>query len=62
MIEYMTAQEAASKWGITVRRVQVLCSSGRIVGATKHASVWAIPRGAEKPYKETSGPKKKKCD
>ncbi len=60
MIEYMTAQEAADKWGITVRRVQVLCSNGRIEGATKHASVWAIPRNAEKPCKETSGPKKKK--
>ncbi len=59
MIEYMTAQEAANKWGITVRRVQILCSNGRIIGATKHASVWAIPRNAEKPCKVISGPKKR---
>ena len=60
MHEYVTAQEAAQKWGITVRRVQVLCSNGRIPGARKHASVWAIPRNAEKPDKIPSGPKQKR--
>lgn len=62
MNEYMTAQEAASKWGITVRRVQILCSKGRVFGAIKHASVWAIPKSIDKPCKETSGPRKKKSD
>lgn len=33
MIEYITTCEAAEKWGITVRRVQLLCSQGRIEGA-----------------------------
>lgn len=33
-MEYMTAKEAAQKWNITVRRVQVLCSQGRIQGAS----------------------------
>lgn len=59
MVEYMTAQEAATKWGITVRRVQVLCNEGRIPSAMKHASVWFIPRSAEKPDKLPSGPKRK---
>ena len=58
MIDYITAQEAANKWGITIRRVQVLCAQGRIEGAVKHASVWAIPRNAKKPAKLESGPKK----
>jgi len=49
MNDYMTAKEAAEKWGITVRRVQVLCSEGRISGAMKYASVWAIPKIAKKP-------------
>lgn len=49
MFEYMTAQEAAEKWGITARRVQILCVQGRIPGAKKYATVWAIPKDAEKP-------------
>lgn len=58
MKEYMTAQEAAQKWGITTRRVQVLCSQGRVAGAIKYASVWAIPINTVKPVKLQSGPKK----
>ena len=49
MFDYMTVKEAAEKWGITPRRVQLLCVQGRIGGAMKHASVWAIPKSAEKP-------------
>ena len=48
----MTVKEAAGKWGLSVRRVQLLCVEGRIEGAIKHASVWAIPKGAEKPKDE----------
>lgn len=59
MMEFMTAQEAAEKWGITVRRVQILCSEGKIQGAVKYASVWAIPRSAEKPV-DGRGTRKKK--
>ena len=29
-MEYLTTTEAAECWGITPRRVQVLCKSGRI--------------------------------
>lgn len=32
MFEYMTAQEAAELWGISVRRVQRLCKENRIEG------------------------------
>ncbi len=48
-MEYMTIQEAAELWGITERRIQVLCSSGRLDGATKFGRQWAIPVGTEKP-------------
>lgn len=48
-MEYMTIQEAASRWGITERRIQVLCASGRLEGATKFGRQWAIPADAEKP-------------
>lgn len=46
---YITVQEAAEKWKLTTRRVQVLCSEGRIPGATKYASIWIIPEDTEKP-------------
>lgn len=52
MFEYMTAKEAAEKWGISQRRVQLLCVQGRIAGVIKYASVWVIPRDAQKPKDE----------
>jgi len=52
MFEYMTVKEAAEKWDLSVRRVQLLCVEGRIEGAIKHASVWAIPKDSEKPKDE----------
>ncbi len=47
-MEYLTTAEAAERWGITARRVQVLCKSGRIEG-TVYKGVWLIPADAEKP-------------
>lgn len=50
MIEgYLTIKEVADKWGITRRRVQTLCSQGRIEGATKFGHEWAIPANVERP-------------
>lgn len=48
-MEYMTATEAAEKWGISSRRVHTLCAGGRIEGATRLGNAWAIPKNAEKP-------------
>lgn len=48
-MNYITAQEAADKWSITRRRVQILCSEGRIEGALKKANLWLIPIEADKP-------------
>lgn len=48
-MEYMSAPEAAKKWGISERRVQVLCSQGRIDGVSKLGYMWLIPKEAEKP-------------
>lgn len=48
-MEYITIQEAAERWGVSERRIQVLCSSGRLDGATKFGRQWAIPADAEKP-------------
>lgn len=51
-MQYLSLRQTAEKWGISVRRVQLLCSTGRITGATKIGSYWAIPITAEKPKDE----------
>lgn len=48
-MEYMTIQEASKRWGITSRRIQVLCAESRIDGAVKFGRQWAIPVITEKP-------------
>jgi hypothetical protein len=45
----MTPKEASEKWGITERRVQVLCGSGRVDGAVRMGRAWIIPKGTSKP-------------
>jgi hypothetical protein len=46
---YMTASQAAEKWNISQRRVQILCAQDRIKGVFKLGDNWAIPDEAEKP-------------
>lgn len=48
-MEYISAQEASLKWGVSKRRVQLLCSIGRIEGVTRVGNMWLIPKDAEKP-------------
>lgn len=48
-MKYMTASQASEKWGISQRRVQILCAGGRIPGVFKLGEVWAIPADMEKP-------------
>lgn len=48
-MEYMTINEAAKKWNLSVRRVQTICSEGMIEGVVKFGQAWAIPKDAEKP-------------
>ena len=50
MFEYMTAQEAAELWSISVRRVQRLCKENRIEGVLNVNRVWLIPKNAKKPF------------
>lgn len=46
---YITAGQAAHKWGISQRRVQILCAESRIDGVFKLGEAWAIPEEASKP-------------
>lgn len=48
-MEYMSAREAANKWGISQRRVAILCSEQRIAEATMVGNMWLIPTTSEKP-------------
>ena len=49
MFEYMTAQEAAEKWNVSLRWVQRLCKENRIDGVMNINRVWLIPQNAQKP-------------
>lgn len=48
-MEYLTIKQAAEKWNLTTRWVQVLCSTGKIEGVVKFGRAWDIPANAEKP-------------
>ncbi len=50
----MTIKEAAALWGITERRVNELCKTGRIPGAYKNGRQWLIPDNAKKPADQRS--------
>ncbi|MFR1517355.1 MAG: LuxR C-terminal-related transcriptional regulator [Clostridia bacterium] len=48
-MQYLSAREAAERWGISLRYTQRLLSEGRIPGAKKYQRSWMIPVDAEKP-------------
>lgn len=49
-MQYISAKEAAEKWGISERRVRALCESGRIEGVTRCGDwVWSIPAETPRP-------------
>lgn len=48
-MKYMTAKEAADLWGISQRRVAILCAEGRIPKAEILGNMWLIPKEAQKP-------------
>ena len=43
-------KQAAEKWGISERRVQILCKENRIPGVSKIGYMWLIPKSAVKPF------------
>ena len=46
---FITAKQASEKWGISDRRIRVLCSEGKISGAYQDGRSWKIPADAKKP-------------
>lgn len=65
-MEYITIQEAAGKWDLSERRIQVLCTSNRLPGAVKFGRQWAIPADTAKPddarIKSGKYVKNRKCE
>ena len=48
-MKYLSIAQTAERWGISTRRIQILCGEGRVPGAIRIGSVWGIPENAEKP-------------
>ena len=48
-MEYLKIDEAAEKWGLGIRRVQILCAEGKIEGVVRFGRSWMIPKYAAKP-------------
>lgn len=46
---YITVKQAAEKWGISERRIRVLCAQGKINGVYQEGRGWKIPADALKP-------------
>ena len=51
-MRYMTVSEAAAKWGLTARSVQLHCLKGNIPGVNLKGKAWQIPAEAEKPSRK----------
>lgn len=48
-MDYIKVSEAAKKWGLSPRRVRVLCAEGKIEGAFQKGKLYFIPENAKKP-------------
>ena len=48
-MDYITTIEMSKIWGISSRRISLLCSQGRVPGAEKKGKTWLIPKDAVKP-------------
>lgn len=63
-MEFLTTKQAAELWGISPRRVALLCAQGRIPGTVKAGKTWLLPpdakspliRGSRKGKKEVADP------
>jgi len=48
-MEYKSVAQIAEQWGISDRRVRILCQQGKIDGVIRKGRTWLIPADAEKP-------------
>lgn len=48
-MEYLTTVEMSEKWGISSRRIGILCADNRIPGVIKKGKTWLIAFDSVKP-------------
>lgn len=48
-MDYLKIEDVARKWGLSSRRIQVLCSQGKIEGVIRFGRDWMIPKNANRP-------------
>lgn len=48
-MKYLTTSQIAEKWGLTERRIRMMCQEGKIEGAFLVGKTWNIPENTEKP-------------
>ena len=48
-MNYIKVSKAAEKWGISARRVRLLCANGKIDGVIRKGNLYMIPENATKP-------------
>ena len=46
---YLTTKEMSKEWGISSRRIALLCEKERIDGVIKKGKTWLIPSDSLKP-------------
>lgn len=51
-MDYISVEQAADKWEVSVRTVQIYCTQNKIPGAEKRSGVWFIPQNAERPRRK----------
>lgn len=57
-MNYVTTIEMSEIWGISARRIALLCEQERIEGVIKKGKTWLIPEDAEKPADKRKNVKK----
>lgn len=49
MVKFISTTDAGKRWGLSSRRVAILCTEGRIPNAQKIGNTWMLPEDSEKP-------------
>ena len=44
-MKYLSIAQTAERWGISTRRIQILCGEGRVPGAIRIGTVWLSHHG-----------------
>lgn len=58
-MNYIKVSEVAAKWGISARRVRILCEQNRIAGVIRKGNLYYIPDDAPKPSDARTTSRKK---